>query len=63
MASLRRLSFVSSRLADSIQAKYRRRSEGASASKWRKAIGLFLSAAWMYSGSFDGIASLDGRGP
>ena len=33
IASFKRLSFVSSRLADSIQARYRRRCEGASASK------------------------------
>ena len=36
IASFNSLSFVSSRLADSIQAIYRRRCEGASASKWRK---------------------------
>jgi hypothetical protein len=39
IASFRRLSFVSSRLAVSIQAIYRRRCEGANASKCRKALG------------------------
>ena len=47
IASFRRLTFVSSRLAVSIQPMYRRRCEGASLSKERHAAGCFLNAAWM----------------
>jgi hypothetical protein len=62
IASFNRLSFVSSRLADSIQARYRRRCEGGSASKWRDAAGCFFSAAWMYRGSLEGSGRRAGRG-
>src|SRR5262245_9542685 len=47
IASFRRLTFVSSRLAVSIHPMYRRRCEGASLSKQRHAAGCFLNAAWM----------------
>ena len=63
IASFRRLAFVSSCLADSIQPMYRRRCEGASPSKYRRAAGCFLSAAWMCRGVVPGIWNRGGRGP
>src|SRR5215475_12794028 len=62
-ASFSRRCFVSSRLADSIHAKYRRRCEAVSASKLRSALGCFFNAASMYAGSVEGNASRGGRGP
>src|SRR4029078_13206051 len=56
-ASSRRRSFVACCLADSIQAKYRRRCSTGSALKCRYADGCVLSAASMYPGSFAGNES------
>src|SRR6266566_2900147 len=63
IASFRRLAFVSSCLADSIQPIYRRRCEGASPWKYRRAAGCFLNAAWMSRGTLAGIWNRGGRGP
>ena len=53
MASCSRLVFVSGCLAESIQAMYRRRYDGARLSKYFHAAGRLLSASWMYCGIFD----------
>ena len=45
IAAFRRLAFVSSRFADSIQPIYRRRCEGVSPLKYRHAAGCFSNAA------------------